>query len=182
MYNSNLAYTLNEEGSFIASWDYFVKEIAAVFRFSKEEKVWFKNCRTAKLIAAIPFAANCVEPERTAISHLCIYIAEIRGFQKYFAHLPSDDRNVYNRLDCIATFEGGDQNVLSYGMNMLALIMIEGYHNSQKSDKENNIYNPLNSKKWNYEGLKKELEQKISCYSNSLLDSIFDAPINGWKE
>ena len=55
-----------------STWNYFVKEMKKVFHFTHKETKWFKNCKTAKLIATIPFAAGCDEPERTAIAHLCI--------------------------------------------------------------------------------------------------------------
>lgn len=114
MYNTNLAY---EE------------------KHAEETKtVWFKNCKTARLIATIPFAASCNEPERTATAHLCIYMAEIRGFQKYCAHLPSDDISLFKRLEFILTFEGEDTEIIDYGMNLLGLIMIEGYHKSENED------------------------------------------------
>lgn len=134
-----------------STWNYFVKEMKKVFRFTHKETKWFKNCKTAKLIATIPFAAGCEEPERTAIAHLCIYMAEIRGFQKYYAHLPSDDSNLFKRLGFISTFEGGDKDIIEYGMNLLALIMIEGYHKSENEDRKNGVYNPFVSGVWNYE-------------------------------
>lgn len=140
MYNTNLAY---EE------------------KHAEETKtVWFKNCKTAKLIASIPFAAGCNEPERTAIAHLCIYMAEIRGFQKFCAHLPSDDINLFKRLEFILTFEGGDTEIIDYGMNLLGLIMIEGYHKSEKEDQKHGVYNPFVSGAWNYEIMKNILKEK----------------------
>lgn len=45
----------------------------------------------------------------TAIAHLCLYEAEIQGFQKYCSHTPDDDSDIFNRLAFISTFEGGNQ-------------------------------------------------------------------------
>lgn len=172
MYNTNLAYEEKHEEEtktvFLErinalpenTWNYFVNEMKKVFRFTRKETVWFKNCKTAKLIASIPFAAGCNEPERTAIAHLCIYMAEIRGFQKFCAHLPSDDINLFKRLEFILTFEGGDTKIIDYGMNLLGLIMIEGYHKSEKEDKKQGIYNPFVSGAWNYERMKGILKEK----------------------
>ena len=78
-------------------------------------------------------------------------MAEIRGFQKYYAHLPSDDINLFKRLGFISTFEGGDKDIIEYGMNLLALIMIEGYHKSENEDRKNGVYNPFVAGVWNYE-------------------------------
>ncbi len=155
-------------------WDYLVTEMQTVFRFSRKETKWFRNCKTAKLIATIPFAAGCDEPERTAIAHLCIYMAEIRGFQKYYAHLPSDDINLFKRLDFISTFEGGNPNVIEHGMNLLAFAMIEGYHKSETIDRKKYTYNPFVSGTWNYENLRKILKTKIDENNYDKLTSFID--------
>lgn len=144
-----------------ATWEYFVQEMKKVFRFTRKETKWFRNCKTAKLIATIPFAGGCDEPERTAIAHLCIYLAEIRGFQKYYAHLPSDDCDLFKRLGFISTFEGGNKDVIEYGMNLLALIMIEGYHRSEEKDKRLGTYNPFVSDTWNYQIMKQKILQSL---------------------
>lgn len=159
-----------------STWNYFVKEMKKVFRFTYKETKWFKNCKTAKLIATIPFAAGCDAPERTAILHLCAYIAEIKGFHKYCSHLPSDDINLFKRLDAIATFENGNQAIIEEGMNILALIMIEGYHKSEEADKKNNVYNPFVSGAWNYEELKFKINNKIK--RNNYFSEIITA--DGW--
>ena len=90
MYNSNLALKNNQNAWNLKQWDYLVTEISNVFRFTNEEKDVFSNNPTAKLIASIPFVANCVEPERTAIAHLCLYVSELKGFQKYFTYLTGE--------------------------------------------------------------------------------------------
>ena len=41
-----------------STWNYIVEEMKTVFRFTRKETKWFKNCKTAKLIATIPFAAG----------------------------------------------------------------------------------------------------------------------------
>ena len=162
-------------------WNYMVNEISNVFRMSEEETKAFSDCGTARIIAELPFAAGCSEPERTAILHLCIYIAEIRGFQRYFAHLPSDDGDIFTRLGCIADFEGGDQDIIEHGMCMLALIMIEGYKRSECFDRANGVYNPFASGSWNYESLRKNLEEKLNKISCPNLDSIFEIGNGFWK-
>ena len=157
----------------LPEWDSIVDEISKVFRLNNEEKKNLYFSKTARIIATIPFAANCKQPERNAIAHLCLYLAELKGFQKYCSHSPEDDFDIYNRLAFIATFEGGDESVISYGMNMLAMIMIEGYHKSENKDLSNNIYNPFVSGAWNYKQIKNELSKKLNSFSNSLLDSCY---------
>lgn len=156
-----------------ATWEYFVQEMKKVFRFTRKETKWFRNCKTAKLIATIPFAAECDEPERTAIAHLCIYLTELRGFQKFYSHLPSDDIDLFKRLGFISTFEGGNKDIIEYGMNLLCLTMIEGYHKSENEDKKMGIYNPFVSGKWNYNICLNRIKQSLDCNSFPELDNLY---------
>lgn len=177
----NLAYSYQSNAWELPEWNYLVDEITKVFCFSSAERNRFENSYTAKLIATIPFEAGCIEPERTAIAHLCIYVAELRGFQKYYAHLPSDDKDVFNRLARIGTFEGGNKEIINHGMNILALIMIEGYRKSIEKDKINNVYNPFVSGKWNYQSIKNKLIWEINKIEVPNFDWIFtEAPLNLW--
>lgn len=174
MNNTNLAYSYQSNVWKLPEWNYLVEEISKVFRFSEDERNHFANSYTAKIIATIPFEAGCKEPERTAIAHLCIYVAEQRGFQKYYAHLPSDDEDIFNRLARISTFEGGNKNIINHGMNILALIMIEGYKKSMDKDRINNVYNPLVSRKWNYQSIKNKLIWEINKIEVPNLDWIYE--------
>ncbi len=162
MYSSNLALKDDHNVWKLNEWDYLVTELSNVFRFTKEEKEKFSKNKVAKLIASIPFVANCVEPERTAIAHLCLYVSELKGFQKYCAYTPSDDSDIFNRLAFISTFEGGNKTIIEHGMNILALIMIENYKRTENLDKENGICNPFVQGTWDYKKLKNKLLWKIN--------------------
>lgn len=161
-------------------WDYFVTEIAQVFNLTKKEEQNFYNCSTARIIATIPFVAGCVEPERTAIAHLCIYEAEIKGFQRYYAHLPCDDNDIFNRLAFISTFEGGNPAIIEHGMNMLAHIMLEGYNHTKEKDLQEGIYNPIANGIWNYNEMKKQIENKIDEILCPELDKFFMLDDGEW--
>ena len=165
---------------YFPEWEYLATETAKVFKLSSKEVQVLYNSNTAKIIAAIPFAAKCREPERTAIAHLCIYEAEIKGFQKYYAHLPSDDDDIYNRLAFISTFEDGNQAIINHGMNILAYIMVEGYNRSKEKDLREGVYNPIANGKWNYKKLKKELLNKINEVECPELDRYFILGKDGW--
>lgn len=190
MNTTNLAYAENlEEIKSVevknipeSTWNYIVDEMRKVFRFTRKETKWFRNCKTAKLIATIPFAAGCDEAERTAIAHLCIYLAEIRGFQKYYAHLPSDDADLFTRLGFISTFEGGKKEIIECGMNILALKMIEGYNKSKKEDLKNNIYNPFVSNAWDYDVIKTKILNSLNNSVCCELMSWLELPVEGWKQ
>lgn len=69
MNKSNLALKRNNNPIEIPEWNYFVSELQKVFKLTKDETYHIENSITAKIIATIPYAANCREPERIAISH-----------------------------------------------------------------------------------------------------------------
>ena len=69
----------NQE-TFEQKWEYFVKAITDIFHLTNNESTELKNSVTAKIIAMIPFVANCKEADRTAISHLSLYMVEKKGF------------------------------------------------------------------------------------------------------
>ena len=164
----------------LPEWEYFVCQITEVFHLSHNEEQQLKNSNTARIIAAIPFVAGCIEPERTAIAHLCIYMAELRGFQKYYAHLPSDDTNLYNRLKAISNFNEGNKHIIQHGMDMLAYIMVKGYNDSKEQDAVKGIYNPINTGAWNAATLTKELLEKINAFTCPALDKYFEPVRAGW--
>ena len=181
MQNSAIIYSYNEQNWNLPEWNYLVDEVSKVFKFDEEEKYQFENSNTARIIATIPFEANCNEPERTAIAHLCLYVAEKRGFQKYCSHLPSDDSDFFNRLAFISTFDGGNREIINHGMNILALIMLEGYKISSKQDRNNNVYNPILSGVWNYQSIKNKLLWEINKIEVPNFDWIFTStPLNLW--
>lgn len=162
MSQANLAYNFFDSTFSLEEWDYLVNETANVFRLDKNEKAELYNNNTARLIAAIPFEAGCDFPEKTAIAHLCLYMTEKKGFSKYCSHSKSDDKNLFNRLDFISDFHGGDREIIDHGMNILALIMIEGYKKSMHKDMENNVYNPFVSGVWDYREIKNSLLTAIN--------------------
>lgn len=177
--NSNLAKALQEEWH-LPQWSYLLTEISKVFSLNSKEIEILSNSTTAKIIATIPFESNCKEPERTAIAHLCLYIAELKGFQKYCSHNKEDDADIYNRLAFISTFEGGNYQIIEHGMAILALIMIEGYKKSKQKDEKAGVYNPLVSGTWNYQSIKNSLLWKINKISVPNLDILLNADVGGW--
>lgn len=176
---TNLA--LKNEELIVPEWDYFVSEIQKVYRLTDEEITQLSNSTTAKIIAAIPFIAGCYRPEITAIAHLSLYINEIKGFQKYYACNPLDDVDLFERLEPISHFRGGDKKIIESGMNTLAYIMIEGYHKSEKFDAENGNYNPFLSGKWNYRILRNKLRNKVFVDFSPFFP-FFTGPSFDWKD
>ncbi|MCF0124780.1 MAG: hypothetical protein HUJ68_03320 [Clostridia bacterium] len=178
MNQTNVALKFNREEFFSKEWDYLISETSKVFRLTNEETEKLFNNQTARLIATIPFAAHCLLPERTAIAHLGLYLMELKGYQQYCAHLPSDDADIFSRLEPISNFWGGDEKVIKHGMYLLALIMLEGYKKSAKKDIKNGVYNPIAVGVWNYHQIKNDLVNKISKLDTGIFDYILsDGPI-----
>ena len=170
---------IKEEEFIIPEWAYFVSEIQKIYRLTDEETEKLSNSSTARIIAAIPFVAGCYRPEVTAIAHLSLYMNEIKGFQKYCACSMLDDNDIYERLEPISHFRGGDKKIIKCGMDTLAYIMVEGYHKSAKADAENGNYNPFNTGNWNYKILKKMLTKAVFVDFNPFIIFI-DNPPQGW--
>ena len=162
----------------IPEWNYFVSEMQSIFHLSDSETENLSKSSTAKIIAAIPFIAGCYRPHITAISHLSLYLTELRGVQKYCACSPLDDIDIYERLEPISHFRGGDQKIIKYGMDTLAYIMIEGYHKSKNIDTENGNYNPFVSGSWNYRIVKKQLLKNVFVDFNPFISFISEDLVN----
>lgn len=159
---NNLAFKIQDNEFILPEWDYLVDEVSKVFRLNQSEHERLNNSITAKLIAVLPFEAHCREAERTAIAHLCLYMAELQGFHRYCNHNKTDDSDIFRRLTFISTFEDGDEIVIKHGMNILALIMLENYRKSKDLDEKKNIYNPLVSGTWDYRKIKNQLIEEIN--------------------
>jgi hypothetical protein len=154
------------------SWNTLCDCVAETFRFTEQEKKAFRQNRTARLIGAIPFAAGCEEPARTALAHLSVYMIEIRGGRIIGGHTPEDNASPLARLRLISSFKGGDRDIIDHGMYKLALIMLRGYEQSKDDDAWRYIYNPLNDGSWDAEAMKAELTRAHNAHPCEALDVI----------
>jgi hypothetical protein len=143
-------------------WAELAAQIADTFRMRAPEAAALKANQTARLIAAIPFAAGCAEPERTALSHLATYLlAGSPSCRRVFDHKAADDRDALARLAPIADFQGGDKEVIDRGMRLLAIIMVSGYRHDLEKDSKSGEYNPLLAKTW-------EADQTVAALSKGI--------------
>ncbi|MDH5657659.1 MAG: hypothetical protein OEZ34_17220 [Spirochaetia bacterium] len=166
-------------------WPEIVETTARVFRMTPKEKGRLAENKTAMLIGAIPFLADCDQPMRTAISHVAIYhIARAEG-KSIFEHNPGDDRNVFDRLKSIMNFQGGDPVVINRGMNCLALQMVNGYVRDKDSDRFINKYNPVTAGVWNVEEQIDFLSNAIKVIDSPEMEEIYNSdiePMGWWNE
>jgi hypothetical protein len=161
-------------------WDMLCTCVAETFRFTDQERADFALNRTAKLIAALPFAAGCEEAERTALAHLAIYMTELRGGRTIGDHTLRDNVSPFARLRLLASFKGGDKDILDHGMSRLALVMLASYERSQEEDRLKHQYNPLNAGAWDAAALRRELNARIHAQPCESLDSILPETPTKW--
>ncbi len=148
------------------------ESVENIFHLSDKEKVYLEKSNVARFIAALPFVAKCEDAKGKALSHLSIYLAEVRS-DGYLGEENGDSiATVYEDLGILSSFDGGNPAVIQHGMSILALIMLEGYKDSSFTDMEQGIYNPLNDDSWDYYTLKANLLKDIKESPNLELDGI----------
>jgi hypothetical protein len=162
-------------------WFGIAETVGKAFGLSKERMEHLKGKKTAKLIAGIPFLAGCRNPDRIAASHLAIYLLGIAA-PEISDHRKTDDDTLDARLERISWFDGGDEAVISRGMDLLTLQMLAGYNTDREKDKAKNKYNPLNAGLWDFERDKRELINSIESVKDAEMDQIMTAgdALNEW--
>lgn len=132
-----------------ALWKRLVELSAEALRMTEAEAERFSTNPVSRLVGILPFLAGCEDAERTALSHLAIWVIANRGGARtVFDHRPSDDADPLTRLEPISHFKGGDRKVIDAGMRRLALCMVAGYERDQRKDRAIGAYNPIVEKKW----------------------------------
>jgi hypothetical protein len=161
--------------------------VAETFRMESGERIRLQNHPTARLIGCLPWIAGSRKPERDGISNLAVYIMSIRETKAWYAHLPDDDRTVYERLNHIMNFSCGSELLKAKGMALIALQMLHDYRRDQETDRQQEKYNPLNAGSWDYQKVRSELLQTISkaegVPGTELIDacmSVSDTPVIVW--
>jgi hypothetical protein len=159
-----------------SAWQEIASIVSSSFAMEPARAEKLKTNVTAKLIAAIPFLADCREPQRTAIAHLSTYVVASDGpGRKAFDHKAGDDYDSLARLAPIAGFEGGDPSIINRGMKLLAMIMIQGYQRDLASDKAKGLYNPINAGAWKAEEKLASLRSAVTAVPDEEMDAIVSA-------
>ena len=155
-------------------WDEIAEQTADAFAMTESQRERFARNRIAKLIASIPFLAECEQPHRTALSHLATYIVSCRV--KGIANpTPADDHDIMARLALIANFIGGDRRVIDRGMALLALNMVADYQRDIAEDLAAGKHNPVASGAFDFETESARLHKTIVATECPEMDDILDA-------
>lgn len=157
---------------FEKQWAEISDEIAQAFRMSEEQASFLRKKSIARLIAAIPFAAGCEHPARTAVAHLGTYLLSVRETKHFFNATPADDGSIFDRLALISCFSGGDQRVIRKGMSLLALNMLNDYRRDQEVDRCVGKYNPVAAGAFDYESERIALQKNVDDVESPLLDAV----------
>ncbi|HAK44752.1 MAG TPA: hypothetical protein DCO79_02365 [Spirochaeta sp.] len=166
---------LNKSETFTTeSWPVIIDTIAAAFHFTEAQKKGFYNNKTAKLIAAIPFIAECRQPMRTAVSHVAIYQIARREGKEIFLHDIDDDASIMDRLFEGSNFNGGDKTIINRGMNLLALQMIRGYAKDWSGDIMTSKYNPFVQQSWDFKAEEAALIEEIKAVDCPEIDAVME--------
>jgi len=165
-------------------WKTTYEAIADTFRFSDEETKHLANSKVAMLIGMLPVIAECEDAERTALSHLAIYLTAAGGGKAWFNHRKSDNADINSRLRLGMSFIGGDKKIIERGMDLLAMVMLSGYNRDKAMDLESGKYNPLNDGSWNFEQLSTRLQSKLEKTPCPKLDVIMtpeESILSTWR-
>ncbi len=165
------------------TWGTLCEKMSENFAFTEEQEEALLENKTARLIGELPFIANCEEAERTALTHLAVYFLAAGSGRFVFDHCPDDDDNIFNRLRLIMSFKGGNESIITHGMNKLALQMLCGYNRDREKDMLSGEYNPLNSGAWDFESIKEQLVENIlenPCAEIEEIMSVQNAMTDWW--
>lgn len=94
------------------TWESFCKEFKKVFKLTKKEEQSLAQNTTAHFLYRLPFIAGCINPERTALAHLILYITEAFLLNKtphllsVTNHTPADDSYIFSRVRPLMNFSG----------------------------------------------------------------------------
>jgi len=173
---------LSAENPFFGKWNHLVNVISSAFRLTEKERIILYKSRIARLIAAIPYIADCEDKERTAVSHLGTYILTIRT-NNIFDCKPSDTKSMFQRIRMINNFIGGDLEVVNRGLNLLILNIISDYARDIDEDIKLGKYNPITAGVWCLKEEKRDIIKKIKAVKCRYMDevmSVDQAQIDWW--
>jgi len=173
---------LSLKNPFAEKWDDIVETVSAAYNLNYEENRELHGSKVAKLIAAIPFIAECEDARAVAEIHLTTYLLT-KKTTSVFDFTPSDNNDRFRRLTMLNNFVGGNPNIVEKGMCLLALAMLCEYNRTAEQDFELERYNPIVKGTINFETERQYLINKINALHCPYIDEIlteFEAQILWW--
>lgn len=151
-------------------WFDLTDKLAKVFSLDRPALADIRSNAVLKLVGALPYLADCDEPERTALAHMSIFVlAGHPATKPVFSHNFKDSASLEKRLEPVSHFSSGNPEVIDWGMKLLMIAMIQDHLHDAEEDLEAGKMNPINAGHWDG----KELIEQIRCDMPQLTDSKF---------
>ena len=161
---------------FLGEWRKLLEYFKRGLRLTDDEAEKLEQCEVARYVAALPYAAGCMNPDRLAVMLVSLFVVEIRGESPFDTRL-SDMDGTLERIEpyfapLYAT--GGNPQVIDKAKYILGMKTFS--HWIEETDAH-----PSNL---DFVKLRKELKAKAEMLpDNELLDSILtvdDGMANTW--
>ncbi len=140
-----------------------VNDLKESMKLTDEEVQRLEKSKTGKIIAGIPYIAECNEPARYSLANLSTLI--LAGRNREIFDMKSGE-TIENRLDPIYNFKGGKKEVIEKGMKLLELISLEDHLKDKDEDSKIGKYNPVLKGDLDYEKEKKRILEDINILNN----------------
>ena len=166
-------------------WDKISSRVRAVLNYGIAKTEWLHKSRMARLVASVPFLAECEKAEETSFTNLTVYLLSMdESIRDIYFHKPDDDVDVYRRLFPLNHFMGGNRDVVQCCLDLMALSMVSNYHKDVEEDNSLGKYNPVAEGKWNYQEISEKLITSIKKSITPEISAIFsvdDALTGVWE-
>ena len=173
---------LSTDNPFYGKWNNLVNIVSSAFHLTEKERIALYKSRIARLIAAIPYLAGCEDVERTAISHLGIYMFTIRT-RNFFCTGTEEIKGLFKRMRMINNYLGGKTTLLERGMNLILLNILAEYEHDLSETWNPKKQDPMIAGIWYLKEEKDDLIKRIKAVNAPYMDEIItieQAMIEWW--
>lgn len=126
------------------NWEQIKKDMIKAFKLTKAEIEVIDTSPIFKILASIPFLANCEDADRCTYANLSALITSYRlRDSEVVLFKESDMENVEKRIQYLFNFKKGNKKIIEKGKALLKLQMLLDYKADAKADKGVKL-NPVN--------------------------------------
>ena len=156
-----------------STWLEVSDHVAGQFGLTEGKRQALQAKKIARLIASIPYLANCDEPFLLAQANLGHYVMSCGVGKNLYAPTPENSTDVFGRLSP-AQYKGGDHGIILRGMSLIALNMIADYKRDVEHDRSVGKYNPVGEGDWDFVQLRDRLLANVEAVDCAEMDEIID--------
>ena len=166
------------------TWESLVDEVLMGMPQFKDKKQIIQDHRLCRLIGMLPFLASTDNPFRDGFTNLSLFLlSKDSPFGNVYNDQPNEHMDIMRPLIPFCHFSGGDERLLSRGMHLVAMVLLNEYKRNMDRDLDENRYNPLNSGQWNYQAVMETLSLCVDEVPCPLMDDILSReflPFTNW--